>query len=243
MWALYFKEIRSFLSSLTGMVVIGIFLVVTALFLWVLPGNMNVIDNGYANLDGLFSIAPFVFLFLVPAISMRALAEEKKSGTLELLLTRPLSELQIVLAKYLANFTLVILAVLPTLIYYFSIYQLAYPVGNVDSGGFWGSFIGLLFLGAAFSAMGLFSSSITDNQIIAFLVAVILSAFFYLGFDLIMSFFGQFSLFIQDLGIESHYNSMSRGVIDSRDLIYFLSLIGLFIYLATYSLARRKWSK
>jgi len=242
MWALYLKEIRSFLTSLTGMVVIGIFLLVTALFLWVLPNGMNVTGSGYANLDGLFSIAPFVFLFLVPAISMRALAEEKKSGTLELLLTRPLSELQIVLAKYFANLTLVVLAVLPTLIYYFSIWQLAYPVGNVDSGGFWGSFTGLLFLGAAFAAIGLFCSSITDNQIVAFLSAVILSAFFYLGFDLIMSFFGTFSLWVQGFGIQAHYNSMSRGVIDSRDLIYFLSLIVLFIYLATYSLTRRKWS-
>ncbi len=242
MWSLYLKEVRSYLTSLTGMVVIGIFLLITALFLWILPGSLNVIDNGYANLDGLFSIAPFVFLFLVPAISMRAFAEEKKSGTIELLLTRPLSELQIVVAKYFANLSLVILAVLPTLIYYVSIYQLAYPAGNVDSGGFWGSFIGLLFLGAAFTAIGLFSSSITDNQIVAFLIAVILSAFFYLGFNLIMSFFGQFSMLIQDMGIQSHYASMSRGVIDTRDLIYFLSLIVLFIALATYSLTRRKWS-
>ncbi len=173
---------------------------------------------------------------------MHSIAEEKKSGTLELLLSRPLSEFQIVLAKYLASFSLIVLAVLPALLFYFSVYQLAYPVGNVDSGGFWGSFIGLLFLGASFTAIGLFSSAVTDNQIVAFLVAVIVSLFLYLGFDSIMSFFGAFSLVVQNLGIEAHYSSISRGVIDTRDLIYFLSLISFFLFLATYSLARKKWS-
>ncbi len=242
MWALYRKEIRGFMVSLTGMLVMGIFLLMSALLLWVLPSGMNVIDNGYANLDGLFSLAPFLFLFLVPAVCMRSIAEEKKSGTLELLLSRPLSEFQIVLAKYLASFSLIVLAVLPVLLFYFSVYQLAYPVGNVDGGGFWGSFIGLLFLGASFTSIGLFSSAVTDNQIVAFLVAVIISLFFYMGFDSIMSFFGPFSLVVQNLGIGAHYSSISRGVIDTRDLIYFLSLITLFIFLATYSLARKKWS-
>jgi len=242
MWALYQKEIRSFLVSLTGMLVIGFFLVITGLFIWVLPFGTNILDSGYANLDGLFLLAPFVFLFLVPAISMRSFAEEKKSGTLELLLTRPLSELQIVMAKYLATYTLVVLALLPTLIYYFSVQRLAYPVGNVDSGGFWGSFGGLLFLGAAFTAIGFFCSSLTDNQIVAFLLAVILSAFLYKGFELISPLFGEYSLLVQNLGMDAHYRSMSRGVIDTRDLIYFLSQIALFIYMTTYSLARRKWS-
>jgi ABC-2 type transport system permease protein len=242
MWALYRKEIRGFMTSLTGMLVMGIFLLVSALLLWVLPSGMNVIENGYANLDGLFSLAPFLFLFLVPAVCMRSIAEEKKNGTLELLLSRPLSEFQIVLSKYLASFSLIVMAVLPTLFFYFSINQLAYPVGNVDSGGFWGSFIGLLFLGASFTAIGLFSSAITDNQIVAFLLAVLISLFFYLGFGSIMTFFGSFGLIVQNLGIEAHYSSMSRGVVDTRDLIYFLSLIALFIFMATYSLARKKWS-
>jgi len=241
MWALYKKEIRGFMVSLTGMLVMGIFLLTSALLLWILPTGMNIIDNGYANLDAMFELAPFLFLFLVPAVSMRSIAEERKSGTLELLLSRPLTEFQIVLAKYLAAFSLVVLAVLPTLLFYFSVSQLAYPVGNVDSGGFWGSFIGLLFLGAAFTAIGLFGSAITDNQIVAFLVSVFLSLFFYLGFGAIMSFFGSFGLWVNNLGMEAHYSSMSRGVLDTRDLIYFISLIAFFIFMATYSVAQKKW--
>ncbi len=241
MGALYKKEILGFFSNITGWVVIGIFLTVTGLFLWVFPSGVNVLDNGYANLYGLFSLAPFVFLFLVPAVTMNSLAEEKRSGTLELLLIRPLSDTKVILAKYFAAFTLVVLSLLPTLIYYFSVGRLGFPVGDIDSGGFWGSFIGLLFLGAAFTAMGIFSSSLTDNPIMAFLVAVVLSAFVYMGFDFIASFFGSAVLFVQSLGISAHYSSMSRGVIDSRDVIYFLSLLLFFLYLSVYFLGRRKW--
>jgi len=241
MGALYKKEILGFLSAITGWVVIGIFLTVTSLFLWVFPSGVNVLETGYANLNGLFSLAPFVFLFLVPAITMNSLSEEKRSGTLELLLIRPLSDTKVMLAKYFAAFTLVVLSLLPTLIYYFSVWRLGFPVGDIDTGGFWGSFIGLLFLGAAFTAMGIFSSSLTDNPIIAFLVAVVLSAFLYMGFDFIAPFFGSTILFVQSLGISAHYSSMSRGVIDSRDVIYFLSLNLFFLYLSVYFLGRRKW--
>jgi len=241
MWALYKKEIFGFLSTITGWVVIGIFLAVTGLFLWVFPSGVNVLDNGYANLNGLFNLAPFVFLFLVPAITMNSLAEERRSGTLELLLIRPLSDTKVILAKYFAAFTLVVLSLLPTLIYYFSVWRLGFPVGDIDTGGFWGSFIGLLFLGAAFTAMGVFSSSLTDNPIVAFLVAVVLSAFIYMGFDFIAPFFGNTVLFVQSLGISAHYSSMSRGVIDSRDVIYFLSLNLFFLYLSVSILGRRKW--
>jgi len=241
MWTLYKKEILGFLSSITGWVVIGIFLTVTGLFLWVLPSGLNIPDGGYANLNGLFSLAPFVFLFLVPAVTMNSLAEEKRSGTLELLLIRPLSDTKIITAKYLAAFTLVVLSLLPTLIYYFSVYRLGYPVGDIDTGGFWGSFIGLLFLGAAFVAMGIFASSLTNNPIVAFLTAVVISAFIYMGFDFISSFFGGAALFVQAFGISAHYASLSRGVIDSRDVIYFLSLILFFLYLSVSFLGRRKW--
>jgi len=241
MWTLYKKEILGFLSSITGWVVIGIFLTATGLFLWVLPSGLNIPDGGYANLNGLFSLAPFVFLFLVPAVTMNSLAEEKRSGTLELLLIRPLSGTKIITAKYLAAFTLVVLSLLPTLIYYFSVYRLGYPVGDIDTGGFWGSFIGLLFLGAAFVAMGIFASSLTNNPIVAFLTAVVISAFIYMGFDFISSFFGGAALFVQAFGISAHYASMSRGVIDSRDVIYFLSLILFFLYLSVSFLGRRKW--
>ncbi|MDP2721909.1 MAG: gliding motility-associated ABC transporter permease subunit GldF [Bacteroidales bacterium] len=243
MSALYFKEIRSFLSSLMGYVIILVFLVSVSLFLWVFPNDFNIFDYGYANLDGLFVIAPFVFLFLVPAITMRSFAEEKKSGTIELLYTRPLTDMQIILSKFLASFTLVVIALLPTLLYFLTVYLLSFPLGNVDSGSIWGSYIGLLFLGAAFTSIGIFTSSISDNQVISFVIAGLLSAFLYLGFEMIYSFslFGPIDLFIRSLGISAHYSSLSRGVIDTRDVVYFLSTIALFLFLTKFSLARRKW--
>ncbi len=243
MWVLYFKEIRSFLSSLTGYIVIGVFLVITGLFLWVLPSDSNIIDYGYANLDGLFIIGPFVFLFLVPALTMHSFADERKSGTIELLFTRPLTDFQIIIAKYLASVTLVLLSLLPTLIYYATVYYFAMPPGNIDSGGFWGSFIGLFLLGAVFVSIGIFASAITNNQVVSFVTAVLLSFFMYLGFQFIfsMSLFGNFDLFIKNLGISAHYSSISRGVIDTRDLIYFFSVIGFFLFLTKFSLSRRKW--
>ncbi|UBM63255.1 gliding motility-associated ABC transporter permease subunit GldF [Candidatus Sulfidibacterium hydrothermale] len=241
MGALYKKEILGFLGNLTGWIVIAVFLTVTGLFLWVLPGQMNVLENGYANLYGLFSLAPFVFLFLVPAVTMNSIAEEQRSGTIELLLVRPVSDSRIITAKFFAAFTLVVFALLPTLIYYFSVWQLGFPKGDIDSGGFWGSFIGLLFLGAAFTTTGIFASALSRNPVIAFLTAVVISAFMYMGFDFIAPFFGRNALFIQQLGISAHYASMSRGVIDTRDVIYFLSLDILFLYSSIYLLGRRKW--
>jgi len=243
MSALYFKELRSFLSSLIGYIVISVFLIINGLFLWVLPNEFNIMDYGYANLDGLFILAPFVFLFLIPAISMRSFADEKKSGTDELLFTRPLSEMQIILAKYFASVSLVFLALIPTLIYYISVFQLGFPKGNIDSGSFWGSYIGLLFLAAAFTSIGIFASSLTSNQVVSFVIAIVLSAFVYMGFEFIYSLelFGSFDLLIKSLGISDHYGSISRGVIDTRDLIYFLSVIFLFLFLTKFSLSRMKW--
>lgn len=244
MFSLFLKEIRSFLSSLLGYVVILIFLAVLGLFLWVFPTDFNILDFGYANADGLFIIAPFVFLFLIPAVTMRSFADEKKSGTIELLFTRPLSDMQIILAKYFAAFALVVLALLPTLVYYFSVWQLGFPTGNIDSGGFWGSFIGLILLGGVFVAIGIFASSISENQVVSFLLAIIISAFLYLGFELLYSLelFGTIDLFIKSLGISAHYSSLSRGVVDTRDVIYFFSIIVLFLYLTNFVLARRKWN-
>ena len=231
MISIFRKELRSFFSNATGYIVIGIFLLLTGLFLWVIPGQYNIIDAGYANVDGLFYLAPWLFLFLCPAVSMRLFAEEKQTGTWELLVTKPLSRLQLVLGKYLAGWVLVTLALLPTLIYYFSVSYLAEPVGNVDSGAFWGSFIGLFFLAGVYVAIGTFSSSLSNNQIISFVVALVLSFFFYYGFDLLASFFtsGQAIQYMESIGINSHYKSMSRGVIDSRDVIYFVSVSVIFI--------------
>ena len=243
MFALFLKEIRSFLSSLIGYIVITVFLIVVGLFLWVFPTEFNILDYGYANVDGLFIIAPFVFLFLVPAVTMRSFSEEQKSGTLELLFTRPLSDMQIIFAKYLAGLVLIVFSLIPTIIYFVSVWYLGLPIGNIDAGGFWGSFIGLLFLGASFVSIGVFSSSLSDNQVVAFVLAIILSAFLYLGFEFIYSleFFGSIDLFIKSLGINDHYSSISKGVIDTRDIIYFVSVITVFLFLTKLSLARRKW--
>jgi len=174
---------------------------------------------------------------------MRLFSDEKKSGTIEILLTQPLSDIQIILAKYFAGLSLVIFSLLPTLIYFFSVYQLGSPPGNIDTGGTWGSFIGLFFLGASFVSVGLFSSSLTSNQIISFIIAIFLSGFTYIGFEFIYSFdlFGNIDLFIKSLGINAHYISMSRGVIDTRDIIYFISFIVFFILLTKISLESRKW--
>jgi len=243
MITLFKKEISSFLSSLIGYIVITVFLLINGLFLWVFPSEFNILDFGYANIDGLFLIAPFVFLFLIPAITMRSFSDEKKSGTIEILLTKPLSDYQIIFAKFLAGFALVVFSLIPTLLYFVSVYYLGFPKGNIDTGGMWGSYIGLLFLGGTFVAIGLFSSSITDNQIIAFIISVFLCGFIYMGFEFIYSFelFGSADLFIKQLGMNSHYSSMSRGVIDTRDILYFISVKALFMLLTKLSLESRKW--
>ncbi|MES2678762.1 MAG: gliding motility-associated ABC transporter permease subunit GldF [Bacteroidota bacterium] len=246
MFTLYLKEIRSFLSSLIGYIAIGVFISLIGIFLWVIPsdsGGSNILDNGFANIDPLFSIAPWVYLFLIPAITMRSFSEEKKTGTLELLLTRPLTDLQIVLSKYLAGFTLVIVSLLPTLIYYYTVNLLGLPKGNIDTGGMWGSYIGLLFLGAGFVAIGIFASAIAENQVIAFIIALLLCFFCYIGFEYIAQsgMFGKYDVLFKSLGINDHYVSMSRGVVDTRDALYFISVIALFNLLTKLVLESRKW--
>jgi ABC-2 type transport system permease protein len=243
MFTLFKKEIRSFLSSLIGYIAICVFLLLVGLFLWILPTDSNILNNGYAGLDALFSLAPWVFLFLIPAITMRSFADERKAGTIEFLLTKPLTDLQIILAKYFASVTLVLFSLLPTLIYYFSIYRLGNPVGNIDAGGTWGSYIGLFFLASAFTAIGIFASSLSDNQIVAFILAVFLCFFLYIGFEYVsmLTMFGKAGSLILALGINDHYNSMSRGVIDTRDVIYYLSIIGIFILMTKTKLESRKW--
>lgn len=243
MYALFKKEISNFLSSLIGIMVIVVFLLVTGLFLWVFQSDFNLLSYGYANLDGLFVLAPWVFLFLVPAVTMRSFAEENRTGTIEMLLTKPLSDWQIIFAKFLAGVTLVLLSLLPTAVYYFSVYRLGLPVGNLDSGGILGSYIGLFLLSASFVAIGLFCSSVTNNQILAFILSVFLCGFIYIGFELIfsLSLFGSIDLFIQRLGMSAHYGSISRGVVDTRDILYFLSVMALFLSMTKLVLSSRKW--
>lgn len=232
MFSILKKELRTFFSNATGYIVIGIFLLLTGLFLWLIPGEYNILEAGYANVDGLFYLAPWLFLFLCPAVSMRLFAEEKQTGTWELLITKPVSRLEIVMGKYLAGWTLVSIALLPTLLYYFTVSYLAEPVGNIDSGAFWGSFIGLFLLASVYVAIGTFASSLSKNQIISFIIALFLSFFFYYGFEVLASFFssGRSIEVLETIGIHAHYKSMSRGVIDSRDLLYFFVLTILFLF-------------
>ena len=243
MYILFLREINNFFNNLIGYISIAVFLVINSLFLWVFPLDTNILQTGYANIDGLFSMAPFVFLFLIPAITMRFFADENKSGTIEILLTKPLTDTRIVLAKYFAAFVLVVFSLLPTLIYVATVYNLGFPLGNMDMGATWGSYLGLLFLGAGFVAIGLFASSLTDNQIVSFIVSIFLCGFAYIGFEFIYSLdmFGNFDLFIRNLGIYAHYTSISRGVVDSRDVLYFLSLIVIFLLLTKVKLESRKW--
>ena len=243
MLALLKKEINAFFNNLLGYIVISVFLLIIGLFLWVFPTDFNIIQSGYASLDGLFVFGPFVLLFLVPAITMRFFSDELKSGTIEVLFTKPVSDLQVILSKLIAGMILVILSILPTLIYVITVYRLGLPVGNLDMGATWGSYVGLLLIGFSFVAIGLFCSTITDNQVVSFVLAVFASAFIFVGFELIytLDLFGQADLFIRSLGMYSHYTSLSRGVIDTRDLIYFASLLAIFITLAKVRLESRKW--
>ncbi|MCQ2274337.1 MAG: gliding motility-associated ABC transporter substrate-binding protein GldG [Bacteroidales bacterium] len=243
MFTLFKKELASFFSSLIGYLTIIVFLVLTGLMLWVFKGDFNILDYGYAGMDGLFIIGPFLYLFLIPAITMRMFAEEKKNGTMELLLTKPLSEMTLIWAKFLAGFVLVFISLLPTLVCYISVVTLGDPVGNIDTGSVAGSYLGLLMLGAAFVAIGLFASSITNNQIVAFIAAALMSAFMHLGFDAIyrMGFLGNADLFVRSLGMSYHYESISRGVVDTRDVIYYASIIALFMMATRIVLQSRKW--
>lgn len=243
MLAIYAKEINAFFSSLIGYIVIAVFLMVMGFFMFVVPDS-SLLRFGYASLGPFFTLAPNVLTFIIPAICMRAFAEEKQTGAIELLVTRPLRDIEIVMGKFLACLTLVIIALIPTLLYYYTVYQLGAPVGNIDAGGTIGSYLGLVFLSMSFVAIGLFASSLTSNQIVSFLLALALSFFFYFGFDLVASipgFDGKPALFIESLGMQAHFRSLGRGLIDSRDMVYFLSLTAFFLLLTVLSLERRKW--
>ena len=241
MWTLFKKEIGSFLTSLIGYITIVVFLLVNGLFLWVISSeswSFNIFDSTISSLDGLFALSPWLFLFLISAVTMKMFAEEKKNGTIEILLTKPISDISIILAKFFAGLTIVVLSVLPTMVYIICVYQLGSPIGNMDMGSTLGSYIGLVFLGGVFVSIGLFASSLSSNQIVAFIVSILLCFVFYIGFTFIswIPFLSKFDLGIRSLGIEYHYNSMSRGVISLRDVIYFLSATTFFIFLTRVTL-------
>ncbi|MCQ2959455.1 MAG: gliding motility-associated ABC transporter permease subunit GldF [Bacteroidales bacterium] len=239
MIALFRKELASFFSSLIGYLVLIVFLIATGLFLFAFDGNFNIINSGYANIDGLFILAPWIFLFLIPAISMRFFCEESKSGTIELLLTMPISDFSIVMGKFLAGVVLLFFALAPTSLYYITVFSLGSPVGNIDTAATIGAYIGLFFLGGMYLSIGTFVSSLTDNQIVAFILTAAICFIFFIGFDFIAETIPHFS-FLTSIGINEHYNSISRGVIDSRDIVYFVSLISLFIYFTTLSIAKKR---
>lgn len=243
MIALLKKELSSFLNSLIGYVVMVVFLLMMGLFLWVFPGEPNIILNQYAGIDGLFSITPYLYIFLVPAITMKSFSEEKKSGTIEFLLTKPLSEIQIILAKYFAGFVLLLIALIPSLVYYFSVYKLGNPIGNIDIGATNGSYIGLILLGSAFVSIGIFASILSDSQIISFLIGVFISFFLLSGIESIASIpvFSSIDYLLLEFSLNSHYLALSRGVVDSRDIIFFISFNAVFILLTKLKLESRKW--
>lgn len=236
------KEFNSFLNSLIAYIVIGVFLTGIGLLMWVFP-ETSVLDYGYADMETLFTLGPYVYIFLIPAITMRSFAEEEKGGTLELLLTKPLSEWDIIIGKFLASFLLVILSVIPTVIYYFSVYALGNPIGNIDTPGVIGSYIGLLLLGAVFCAIGIFSSSITQNQIVAFILGAFLCYLLFAGFQSfsLLNVWSQHTLFIRELGLLYHYDALSKGLIDSRNLVYFGSVITLMLLVTRIILGARSW--
>jgi ABC-2 type transport system permease protein len=245
MFTIFRKEIGGFFSNLTGYIVIIVFLLVNSLFMWVFPGEWNIPDSGYAGLDTLFFLSPWVFLFLVPAVTMKMIAEEKRTGTIELIYSKPVSEREIVWGKFLASVVLVLLALLPCLISYFSVSILGETPGNLDKGATWGAFIGLFFLASIYASAGLFASSLTDNQVIAFIVAVLICFILYMGFDSIAYLPGlkKADELVMNMGINEHYKSLSRGVLDIRDAAYFVTVAIIFNEATRLVLLSRKWKK
>ncbi|MBK7233905.1 MAG: gliding motility-associated ABC transporter permease subunit GldF [Saprospiraceae bacterium] len=241
MWTIFLKEISAFFSSLIGYVVIAVFLMLMGLLMWVFP-DTSILYYNEASLDQLFSVAPLILLFMIPAITMRSFSEELQSGTLEILITKPISETQIVLGKYLASLALALITLLPTLFYYYSVHQLGSPQGNLDSGAILGSYIGLIFLAASFSAIGILGSALNKNQIISFLFSVLMCFLFYYGFYFLSKlplFYGKTDDLVAMIGMDFHYSSISKGKLDSRDLIYFISIIVFFLWLSIYWIKNR----
>lgn len=229
------REIKSFFGSAMGYLVIAIFLLLSGLFLFVFDGEYNILQSGFADMSPFFAIAPWILLFLVPAVTMRSFSEERRQGTLELLLTKPLTSWQITGGKFAGSFVLIFLAILPTIVYVFVLYGLGSPVGNIDLGSTIGSYFGLLFLVAAYTSIGIFSSSLTENQIVSFIVSVFFCFLFYFGFSALDGS-GSFSSLASELGMSAHFESMGRGVLDTRDVVYFVSLSALFLSLTVFKI-------
>jgi ABC-2 type transport system permease protein len=234
MLAVLKKELNSFFASPIGYLVIAVFLIINGLYLWIFKGDFNLLNAGFADLNSFFFIAPWFFLFLIPAITMRSFSDEFRLGTIEILKTKPLTDWQIVLGKYFGALLLIIIALLPTLIYVYSIIQLGNPVGNIDVGSTIGSYMGLLFLASAYTSIGLFTSTLSNNQIVAFIMAVIISFFLFYGFEALADL--GISEMLRNFGMNAHFESISRGIIDTRDIIYFISISIFFLFLTKLKL-------
>lgn len=243
MKAIIIKEISSFFGSPIGYLVIAVFLILNGLFLWIFEGDFNILNSGFADLSPFFTLSPWIFIFLIPAVTMRSFSEEMKQGTIELLFTKPISIQRIVTAKFISAFLLVLIAILPSFLYVNTINSYGLPTGNLDMGTTIGSYFGLMFLAMSYTAIGIFTSSISDNQIVSFIAAVLICFIFYFGFEGIAQYqwFGDYAQWISNLGFDFHYKSISRGVIDSRDVIYFISIAILFLSFTVYKLKSLQW--
>ena len=240
MFAIFKREIQSFFTAPIGYLIVGLFLLLNGLFLWVFKGEFNIFDYGFADLSNFFLLAPWIFIFLIPAITMKSFSEERKLGTLELLLIKPISVWKVVLGKFWGTWVLCLIAIIPTFIYVFAISDLGAIPGNYDVGVVIGSYFGLFILISAYVSMGLFASTLSDNQIVAFIVGILLCFLLFNGFDAVSTLFsdGETQLLVQQLGAKAHFDSIARGVLDTRDLLYFISITLFFLYLTYGRLSR-----
>jgi len=236
MKAILLREIKSFFGSPVGYLVIAIFLLLNGLFLWVFNGDYNILNSGFADMNPFFTISPWILIFLIPAVTMRSFSDEKKQGTLELLLTKPLSLWQIVNGKFLGAMLLIVIAIVPTFIYIYVISDMTMAQNHIDYGSIIGSYFGLLFLIGAYTSIGVFTSTLSENQIVAFILSVFLCFFFYFAFEGMAAYLPSFENVISSLGMDSHYKSMSRGVLDTRDILYFASITIAFLSFTVFKL-------
>ena len=236
MLAIFKKEFNSFFTSTIAYLTIGMFLLINELFLWVFDDDFNVLNAGFADLTSFFYLAPWILIFLIPAITMKTFADEFRSGTIEILKTRPITNVTLVLGKFFAILTLLIIVLIPTFVYVYSIHELGNPVGNLDYGSISGSYLGLFLLASSFASIGIFTSTLSKNQVVAFLLGICMVFLFYYGFDAVSSLFGDYSYTIKLFGMNEHYKSISRGVIDSRDVLYFMSIIIFFLFVSKQKL-------
>ena len=240
MKSIVLREIKSFFGSPIGYLVIAIFLLLNGLFLWIFDGEYNILKSGFADLSPFFTLSPWILIFLIPAVTMRSFSDERKQGTIELLFTKPLSVWQIVNGKFLGAFLLIVIAIVPTLVYVYVISSLGMPEGNIDMGSTMGSYFGLLFLVSAYTSIGIFTSTLSENQIVAFILSVFLCFIFYYGFEGIAAYAKGFEDGVARIGMDYHFKSMSRGVLDTRDILYFVSVTVVFLSMTVFKLKSLK---